>query len=78
MKLRSLVLALVLASGMATAAGKHPKPPKVSKHATAAPVAGRHSKSKAVKHQGQKVAKHRTSSPKIAKHKTAKVKRHKA
>jgi len=78
MRLRSLLLALVLAAGMATAATKHPKPPKVSKHATGAPVAGKQSKPKAVKHQGQKVAKHKTSSPKIAKHKTAKVKKHKA
>ena len=79
MRLRSLVLALLLASGTAAAADKHPKPPKVSKHAQP-PVACKQSKSarKGVSHKAPKVAKHRTSTPKIAKHKTTKVKKHKA
>lgn len=73
MRLRSLVLALLLASGVASAATKHPKPPKVAKHAQV---------KKGVKRQSRKAAKH-PASPKMAKRKTAKfktakVKKHKA
>jgi hypothetical protein len=75
MRLRSLVLALVLASGSASAAGKHPKPPKAVKHVTASKGV-KHAKSarKSVVH---KPAKH-ARPVKAAKRKGSKLKKHKA
>jgi len=80
MRVRSLVLALLLACGVAAAANKPPKAPKVHKHAVSTPKAANHSKSaaKGVLHKSPKVAKHKTSTPKMAKHKTSKFKKHKA
>lgn len=74
MMVRSLVLAvaLVLASGFASAADKGPKAPKVAKHTVRTPKAA-----KPVVHKGRKVAKHKTGG-KLAKHKTRKIKKHKA
>jgi len=71
------VLALMLACGLAAAAGK---PPKVHKHAVHTPKAAKHSKSaaKGVAHKSPKIAKHKVSTHKAAKHKTAKFKRRKA
>ncbi len=79
MKVRSIVLALMLASGLAVASTKHPKTAKVSKHTTHAPKAANHSKEaqKPVVHKSPKVAKQKTSTPKVAKHKPAKYQRHK-
>lgn len=80
MSMRALVVALLLSCGMAAAAGKHPKPLKVQKHAVTAPKAQKHSKqaNKGVKHTTRKVAKHKVSTPKVAKHKVTKLKKHKA
>jgi hypothetical protein len=80
MRLRSLVLALTLACGLAAAAGKPPKPPKVHKHAVSTPKAVKHSKSAArgVVHKSPKVARHKVSTPKMAKRKTSKFKKRKA
>ena len=80
MRVRSLVLALMLASGLAAAADTPPKPLKVHKHAISTPKTVNHSKSatKGVVHKSPKVAKHKFSTPKMAKHKTAKFKKHKA
>lgn len=82
MRLRSLVLALLLACGLATAAGrppKAPKPAKVHKHAVTTPKAEKHSKraAKGAVHKSPKLAK-RATSRKVAKHKPAKFKKHKA
>jgi hypothetical protein len=85
MRLRSVVLALMLASGLAGAASKPPKRLKVQKHAVTTPKAVKHNKQAAtgVVHKSPKVAKHKVSTPKmakqkVAKHKTAKFKPHKA
>ena len=80
MSVRSVVLALMLASGLAAAADKHPKPLKVSKHAVHTPKTANHKNQgkKAVSHKSPKVAKRRTSAPKVAKHKTAKFQKRKA
>jgi hypothetical protein len=79
MSVRSVVLALALASGLAAAADKHPKPLKVSKHAVQTPKAANHKNQnkKAVSRKSPKVAKRRTSNAKVAKHKTAKFQKHK-
>ena len=78
MRLRTLVLALALSSGLAVAADKHPKPPKVAKHVKP-PKAGKHNgpAAKPVSHKGPKAAKH-PKPPKAPKHKAAKVKKHKS
>jgi hypothetical protein len=80
MSLRRVVLAFLLASGLAAAADGHPKPPKVHKHAVSTPKAQKHSKeaTRGVRHKTPKVAKHKVSTPKMAKHKTTKFKRRKA
>jgi len=80
MSVRSVVLALLLASGMAVAADKHPKPVKVQKHAIHTPKTTNHANQgkKAVLHKSPKVAQRRTSTPKVAKRQTAKFKKHKA
>jgi hypothetical protein len=80
MSVRSVVLALALASGVAAAADTHPKPQKVSKHAVQTPKAANHKNQgkKAELHKSPKVAKRRTSAPKVAKHKTAKFQKRKA
>jgi hypothetical protein len=77
MRVKSLVLALVLACGLAAAAGK---PAKVHKHAVNTPKAAKHSKqsAKGVVHKAPKVAKHKVSTPKMAKHKTTRFKKRKA
>jgi hypothetical protein len=80
MRLRSVVLALMLASGLAVAADKHPKAAKVSKHALKTPKTANHSKEakRAAVHKSPKLAQRRTSTRKVAKHKTAKYQKHKA
>jgi hypothetical protein len=77
MRVKSLVLALMLACGLAAAAGK---PTKAHKHAVKTPKAAKHSgqEHKGVVHKTPKVARHKVSTPKIAKRKTAKFKKHKA
>jgi len=79
MRVRSLVLAFLLACGLAFAADDSPKPQKVHKHAVNSPKAEKHSKSaaKGVVHKRPKLAKG-ARSRKVAKHKTGKFKRHKA
>lgn len=84
MRLRTLILALALSSGLATAvdaapAGtnhvkkvkpvKHAKPPKAAKRVRTG--------TKATAHKSPKVAKH-PSGRKVAKHKGRKVSKHKA
>ena len=80
MRVRSLLLAFLLATGVAAAAGKTTKPLKVHKHAVTTPKTVNHSKqgTKGVVHKAPKVAKHKVSTPKTVKHKTAKFKKHKA
>jgi hypothetical protein len=80
MRVRSLVLALTLACGIATAAGKPPKASKVHKHAVSTPKAANHSKqgAKGAVHKSPKVAKRKVTTPKMVKHKTTAFKRHKA
>ena len=80
MSVRRLVLALLLSCGLAAAADKPPKPPKVHKHAVYTPKAQKRSKAadKGVVHKPPKIAKHKVSTPKVAKHKTAKFKKRKA
>jgi hypothetical protein len=80
MSVRAIVLALLLSCGMAAAVGKHPKPPKVHKHAVTTPKGVKHSKqaNKGVKHTAPKRAKHQVSTPKVAKHKVTKLKKHRA
>jgi hypothetical protein len=80
MRVRSLVLALLLAAGPASAAGKTTKVPKVKKHAVTTPKTTKHTKqaTKGVVHKAPKVAKRKVTTPKIVKHKTAKVQKHKA
>jgi hypothetical protein len=70
----------MLASGLAMAADKHPKPLKVSKHAIHTPKTANHQGQgkKGVVHKSSKVAKRRTSTPKVAKRKSAKFQKHKA
>lgn len=82
MRVRSLILALLLACGLAVAADKSPKAPKpqkVHKHAVTSPKAVKHSKSaaKGVVHKSPKAAR-RTTNRKIAKRKPNKFKKHKA
>jgi esterase/lipase superfamily enzyme len=79
MRVRSLVLALLLATGLASAADK-PKPVKVKKHAVTTPKTAKRTKeaTKGEVHKAPKVAKHKVSTPKVVKHKTTNVKRHKA
>ena len=80
MSLRRVVLAFLLACGLAAAAQRPPKPPKVHKHAIHTPKAAKHSRqaTKGVKHKTPKVAKHKISTPKIAKHKATKFKKNRA
>ena len=80
MRVRSVVLALMLASGLAVAADNHPKTAKAPKHAVNTPKAANHAKQgrQGVVHRAPKVAKHKTSTPKVAKHKPTKYQRHKA
>lgn len=80
MSVRRFVFAFVFASFLAVAADKHPKPPKVQKHAVNTPKAEKRGKqaSKAVVHKPPKVSKHKVSTPKIAKHKATKFKKQKA
>jgi hypothetical protein len=70
----------MLACGLAAAASKPPKAPKVHKHAVHTPKAAKHSKSaaKGVVHKSPKVARHKVSTPKMAKRKTSKFKKRKA
>ena len=70
----------MLACGLAAAASKPHKAPKVHKHAVHTPKTVNHSKSaaKGVVHKSPKRAKHKVSTPKMAKHKTSKFKKHKA
>jgi hypothetical protein len=75
----------MLASGLACAAGKPPKPQKVQKHAVSTPKTVKHNKqaAKGMVHKSPKIARHKVSTPKmakqkVAKHKTAKFKPHKA
>jgi hypothetical protein len=77
MRLRSLVLAFLLATGLAGAASK---PAKAKKHAVSTPKATNHSKqgTKGVVHKAPKVTPRKVSTPKVVKHKTARVKPHKA
>jgi len=80
MSVRRFVFALLLSCCLAAAAGKHPKPLKVHKHAVSTPKAQKRGKeaAKAVVHKPPKLSKHKVSTPKIAKHKPTKFKRHKA
>ena len=80
MRVRFVVLALVLAGGLAAAADKHPKPAKAPKHAVNTPKAANHSKEgrQAVVHKAPKLARHKTSTPKVAKRKPTKFQKHKA
>ena len=77
MSVRSLLLALALASSVAFASNKPPKPPK---HAVHTPKSVNHSKqsTKGVVRKPPKVARHKVSTPKIAKRKTGKFQKHKA
>lgn len=77
MKLRTLLLALALSTGL-SAAAKHPKVPKVTRHAKPSKAA-KHPGSaiKPLKHNGQKAAPH-ASGQKAAKHKAPRIKKHKA
>jgi hypothetical protein len=79
MRVRSLVLALMLASGLASAATKHPKPPKVAKHATVAKAVKRGKPAVKAANKARKPAtvKH-PATRKVAKRKAPKVKKHKA
>ena len=76
MRVRSLILAFLLATGLAAAADKTPKV-KVKKHAISTPKTENHSKqgSKGVLHKSPKVAKHKVSTPKIVKHKATNFKK---
>jgi len=78
--MRRFVFALVFASCLAVAADKHPKPPKVQKHAVNTPKMPKRGKeaTRAVVHKPPKVSKHKVSTPKIAKHKPTKFKKQKA
>jgi hypothetical protein len=79
MRVRSLILAFLLATGLAAAAGKT-KPVKVKKHAVTTPKTSKRSKeaTKGEVHKAPKVAKHKVSTPKVVKHKPANFKKHKA
>jgi hypothetical protein len=79
MSVRSAVLALMLASGLAAAADSHPKPRKVSKHAVNTPKTVNHKNEgkKAVPHKNAKLVKRKSTFPKVANHKTAKFKKRK-
>jgi hypothetical protein len=79
MRVRSLILAFLLATGLAAAAGKTTTP-KVKKHAVTTPKTTKHSRqaAKGVVHKAPKVAKHKVSTPKTAKRKVSKFKKHKA
>lgn len=78
MRLRTLLLALALSTGLATAASRHPKPPKVARHVKGHKAAKHPGPAvKPMKHKGQKAGKH-SSGPKLAKHKGPKAHRHKA
>ena len=80
MRVRSVVLAFLLATGLAVAADNHPKAAKVPKHAVNTPKAANHANQgrKGVVHKGPRIAKHKTSTPKVAKHKPTKYQKHKA
>lgn len=80
MSIRSVVLALMLASGLAAAADTHPKPLKVQKHAIHTPKTANHANQgqKGVLHKSPKIAKRKVSTPKVAKHKPTKFQKHKA
>jgi hypothetical protein len=80
MRVKSLLLAFLLAAGLASAADQTQKPRKVKPHAVSTPKAAKHTKenAKGVVHKSPKVAKHKTSTPKTAKHKVTKYKKHKA